>query len=57
MPGPESGSFMNGGATVWCDDGHDPKLINGDGEVQTCPECGMAYRVELEVTPLEVLEE
>jgi len=47
---------MNGGATVWCKDGHDPKLISGTGQTQSCPECGMVYIVKVEVEVGEVLQ-
>lgn len=52
-----SRSWIGGDATVWCQDGHDPKIVseNEDG-TQRCPECGREYRIEVDVEPLEDAE-
>lgn len=44
--------YTNGGVTIWCQDGHDPKLLQGEGTIQTCPECGFVYRVSVDIEPL-----
>lgn len=51
-----SDSYINGGVTVWCEDGHDPKLLQGERTVQECPECGMMYYVKSSVRKMETLQ-
>ena len=49
-----SSSWAGGEATVWCEDGHDGKIVQGDGGTYyECPECGKGYEIEVDVTPLD----
>jgi len=48
-----SRTWIGGDATVWCQDGHDPKLVSEDREIHRCPECGREYRIEVTVEPTE----
>lgn len=48
-----SRNYTNTGATVYCEDDHDPKIVQADQGVGACPECGAEYRIDVEVTPLD----
>lgn len=55
MSGAESGDgreWSSAGATIWCEDGHDPKMVKKvAGTLHKCPlsTCDAYYRVEVEV--------
>lgn len=36
--------------TVWCEDGHTPKIVKEDRGVGICPECGNEFDIETEVS-------
>lgn len=41
-------------STVWCHDGHEPKLVGSLGEdAGVCPVCGNRFEITVEVEVLE----
>lgn len=45
-------TWMGGDATVWCHDGHDPKIVQEKGDVHICPECSREFAVSVDVEVL-----
>lgn len=37
------------GFDVWCEDGHDPRLLDQDRGVGICPKCDAEYTISVEV--------
>lgn len=42
--------WIGGDATVWCQEGHSPKIVQENGTEYVCPECNATYRIDVVVS-------